>query len=100
MIEIPLYGLLQSVLEADAAAAAELGRELAGVDRIAVIVTGAIRHIGDQGAAGAGAGGGTGRKARGEALVGGEGGIDGVADQADHLAIIALVAAADIVGFA
>src|SRR3954452_11648575 len=48
MIEIPLHGLLQSTLETDTATAAEFGRELAGVDRIAVIVAGAVRHIGDQ----------------------------------------------------
>src|SRR6185312_6712865 len=93
MVEIPLHGLLQSGFETDAAAAAEVGRKLAGVDRVAVMGAWAVRHIGKERAAGAGAGRGTGGKARGEARVGGEGGIDRVADQANDVAVVALVAA-------
>src|SRR6266487_3834343 len=70
VVEVPLHGLLQSALETDAAAATEFGRELAGVDRIAVIVAGAVRHIGNELAAGTCRGCRTGRKARGEVSVG------------------------------
>src|SRR5436190_15295 len=52
VIEVPAYCLNKPALEVDAAPFAEIVCKLAGVDRIAMVVTRAIGHVGDQRSAG------------------------------------------------
>ena len=48
LVKVPANGLFKSAAEFDAAALAELAGEFGGVNRVAVIVTGAVGHITDQ----------------------------------------------------
>src|SRR3954466_6580942 len=100
MVEIPVHRLPNSTLETDAAAAAEFVGQPGRVDRVTLIVAGAIGDKADQRSARAAGGGGAEWKARGEVGSGGEGAVDRVADRPDYIAVVALVATADIVGFA
>src|SRR6185312_1648873 len=88
------------MLEADAGLMAELARKLAGVDGVAVIVAGSVGDIADQRTAGFLRGSGAGWKARGKRRGGGECPVDDIADQADDVAIVALISTPDIVGLA
>src|SRR5207245_2948069 len=99
VVEIPMDGPADAAGKIDAAAAAELAFEFYRVDRVAVVVTGTIGHERDQRSAGTARRCRTRRKARGELCIRDKGAIDQFADQADDIAVVLLVAAADIVGF-
>src|ERR1700686_5290216 len=95
LVKVPVDGLTQSGIEADAASAAEFGREFLSVDRVAVVVAGPVGPEADQRKACCSRSRGTGREARRKGLIGGESIVERLADQADHVAVVAFVAAAD-----
>src|SRR5262249_48125059 len=100
VIEIPADGLLKPVLETDAAALAELACKLVGIDGVAIIVARPVGDIADQLTAGLPGRRGARRETRGERRLRGETAVNDVADVAHDVAIVALVAAADIVSLA
>src|SRR5882724_12190363 len=57
VIEVPAYRLSKPALEIDAASLAEIVCELAGVDGVAVVVTGTVGDVVDQRSAGTPCGG-------------------------------------------
>src|SRR5579862_9430487 len=85
MLEIPLHGAAQPVLEAVARRPSELAADLRGVDRVASIVAGPIGHE---------------RLEPMRAVVAGTELVHEIADAIDDLHVGPLVPAADIILFA
>src|SRR3569623_3380286 len=86
IVEIPAHGLLQSRLEGLARRPAALRRQTGGVDGVALVVAGAVRHVLDQ----------PGQLLRGLVRLLRQDGADGVHD----VDVLALAAPADVVGLA
>src|SRR5690348_9733661 len=100
MVEIPVHRARDAIGKIDMAAFAEFSLKLGRIDGVTMVVAGTVGDEGDQRTAGLAGGGRAGWKTGGQSRVGGKGAVDGVADQADDVAVVALVAAADVVGLA
>jgi len=80
-------------------AISELVGQLAGIDRVAVVVAQAIGKVADQRAAGALRCDGTRREAERKPRIFSKRKVNEIADPPNHVAVASLVAAADIASF-